>query len=84
MSIAHAFHEKVLPRKQLRVVEKRNTDKKMKNSLFEAVSNRKYNEVKELISKGANIEEPGILERSNNREMNCAHRVCQLGDLKMA
>jgi hypothetical protein len=32
----------------------------MKNTLFDAVSNRRYNEVKELISKGASIEEPGI------------------------
>jgi hypothetical protein len=36
----------VLPRKQLRFFEKKNTDKKMKNTLFEAVSNRKYKEVK--------------------------------------
>lgn len=32
----------------------------MKNILFEAVSNRKHKEVRELIAKGASLEEPGI------------------------
>jgi len=57
----------VLPKKQVKLFEKKNTVKKMKNALFEAVSNRRYHEVKELISNGASIEEPGINERQNNR-----------------
>lgn len=52
----------------------------MNNALFDAVSNRKYKEVKELIAKGASIEQPGISERTK-REMNCSHRASQLGDL---
>jgi hypothetical protein len=44
-----------LPKKQLRVVEKKNTDKKMKNTLFDAVSNRKHKEVRELIVRGASL-----------------------------
>ena len=57
----------MLPKKQVKLFEKKNTVKKMKNALFEAVSNRRYHEVKELISNGASIEEPGINERQNNR-----------------
>lgn len=55
----------------------------MKNPLFDAVSNKKYAEVKELIAKGFSLEEPGINERQQKREMNCSHRACQLGDLEM-
>lgn len=46
LKIVHSFHEKVLPRKQLRYFEKKSTDKKLNNTLFDAVSNRKYKEVK--------------------------------------
>ena len=42
LEIIHPFHEKILPRKQLRFFEKKNTDKKMKNPLFDAVSSKKY------------------------------------------
>jgi hypothetical protein len=80
LQIVHSFHETVLPKKQLRYFEKKNTDKRMKNTLFEAVTQKRYKEVKELIAKGASIEEPGIAERTK-REMNCSHRACQLGDL---
>lgn len=54
----------------------------MKNTLFDAVSNRKYKEVRELIVRGASLEEQGIVERTK-REMCCSHRACQLGDLEM-
>jgi hypothetical protein len=46
LNITHSFHDKVLPRKQLRYFEKKSTDKKMNNTLFDAVSNRRYKEVK--------------------------------------
>jgi len=36
----------------------------MKNTLFDAVSNKRYKEARELIVKGASIEEPGINERT--------------------
>lgn len=53
--LVNPFHTKVLPRKQVKHIEKKDMDRKAKNILFEAVSNRNYTLVKELILKGADL-----------------------------
>jgi len=42
LDVNHPFHENVLPKKQLRFFERKITDKKMKNLLFDAVYNCNY------------------------------------------
>jgi hypothetical protein len=49
------FHISVLPRKNVQHIEKKKKIEKSKNLLFDAVANRKYNEVKKLILNGADI-----------------------------
>ena len=81
LNITHPFHENVLPKKQLRFFERKITDKKMKNLLFDAISNCNYKEVRELLAKGHSLSQPGICERQQMREMYCQHRACQIADL---
>lgn len=51
--------------------------------MYDAVCNKDYDLVKELLHKGAKIELPGFLNNRKNTEVMCTHRACLDKDLKM-
>ncbi len=53
--VGNPFHISVLPRRNIQHIEKKIRIQKSNNILFEAVKNRKYNEVKQLILNGADL-----------------------------
>lgn len=77
------FHINILPKKQVKNIEKKINQEKSANPLYEAVANGDYNLAKQLLQNGAKIEFPSFLSNRQKTEVRCTHRACVNKDLMM-
>lgn len=81
--LVNPFHKSILPKKQLRTIEKKSIKEKTGNQLYEAVLNGDIELVKDLLHKGAKIQLPAFLDNRKKTEVRCTHRACLDKNLKM-